>query len=81
VIVWPEADGSVEVLYDLHDGPWIAPQSVRGLARRLLPTIERWRLVFSEAPVSWDSWVATWSQDAAGQGHPPDSVARVRVLP
>ena len=39
LVIWPDGEEDVEVLYDLDDSPWIAPQSVRGLARRLLPTV------------------------------------------
>jgi len=71
----------VEAIYDLNEGPWIAPQFVRGLARRLLPTIERRQLIFTEMPIVWNTWLAIWSQDLAGQGHPRESAASVRVLP
>jgi hypothetical protein len=71
----------VEVLYALDGGPWIAPQSSRGLSRRTLPTVERWQLVFGEVLVPWDRWVEVWNQDTAGQGHPREPVAPVRVLP
>lgn len=81
LVVWPEGEDDVEVLYDLRDSPWIAPQSVRGLSRRLLPTIQRRQLVFGEVPAAWDDWVAVWNQDQTGQGHSPQSVASVRVLP
>jgi hypothetical protein len=81
LLVWPDGDEDVEVLYDLQDGPWIAPQSLRGLPRRSLPTVARRRLVFAETPVPWDDWVAVWSRDEAGQGHPRESVAPVCILP
>ena len=81
LVLWPDEKEDVEVLYDLHEGPWIAPQSVRGLARRRLPTVERQRILFSEVPVAWQRWVEAWEQDLAGQGHPRDPVAPVRVLP
>ena len=81
LVVWPDEKEDVEVLYDLHEGPWIAPQAVRGLARRRLPTVERQRILFSEVPVAWQRWVEAWNQDLAGQGHPRDPVAPVRVLP
>ena len=70
----------MEVLYDLHDDRWIAPQSVRGLAWQRLPTLERRQLVFGEIPVPWEQWVAAWNQDLAGHGHPRESlVLRPRV--
>ncbi len=81
LLVWPDEQRQVEVLYDLHDEQWIAPQAIRGLSRRRLPTIERGRLVFSEMPVTWPCWVEIWNLDIAGRGHPRDSVAPVRVLP
>ena len=81
LLLWPEREEDVEVLYDLHDGPWIAPQSVRGLPRRLLPTVQRWQFVFGDVPVAWNNWVSIWDQDLAGRGHPREAVATVRVLP
>jgi hypothetical protein len=81
VVVWPEGEEDVEVLYDLQEGPWVAPQSVRGLAHRTLPTVERWQLVFADVPLLWDDWVVIWNQDAAGLEHPRESAAPVRVLP
>ena len=81
LIVWPDRNCEVEVFYDLRETPWIAPQAVRGLSRRRLPTIERDRLVFSETTVSWQRWVEVWNLDIAGQGHPRDGVAGVCVLP
>jgi hypothetical protein len=81
LVVWPDDQGDVEVLYDLHEGPWIAPQSVRGLPRRRLPTVERWRFVFAEIPLEWSRWVEVWNQDVAGQGHPRDAIIPVHVLP
>jgi hypothetical protein len=82
LVLWPDREWDVEVLYQLHDGPWIAPQFVRGLARQVLPTLARSRLLFGEVPVAWDRWVATWHQDwAAGPGLPQEFLAPVRVLP
>jgi hypothetical protein len=81
LVIWPDDQREVEVRYDLHEGPWIAPQNVRGLSPRRLPTIERARLLFSEIPLTWDRWVEVWNQDVAGQGHPRDSILPVRVLP
>jgi hypothetical protein len=81
LVVWPQREGDAEVLYDLFsEGDWIAPQIVHGLARSSLPTLERPRLVFVNVEVTWQRWVEAWQQDAAGQGHPRDSVAPVWVL-
>jgi hypothetical protein len=81
LVLWPDTEEDVEVVYDLHEEARIAPRSVRGLARRSLPTLERRQLVFQDVPVRWDDWVAIWNRDLAGQGHPTESVAPVRVLP
>lgn len=81
LIVWPDRGLEVEVLYDLSETPWVAPQAIRGLARRRLPIVERNRLMFSETIVSWQRWVEQWNQDIAGQGHPRDGVGAVPVLP
>jgi hypothetical protein len=80
LILWPDEDGDVEVLYNLHEGRWIAPQSIHGLARQVLPTLARWQLIFDEVAVPWRDWVVTWNYDLAGQDHPEKSVAPVCVL-
>jgi hypothetical protein len=81
LVMWPDEEREVEVLYDLHEAPWIAPQAIRGLSQRRLPTVERWRLVFGAVPIDWDRWVEVWNEDMAGQGHPRDAIVPVRVLP
>ncbi len=81
LVLWPAGDEGVEVLYDLHADRSIAPQTVGGQARRLWPTFPRRQLLFSESLVTWDDWVAIWNQDVAGQGHPHQSIAPVRLLP
>ncbi len=79
--VWPERDWNVEILYDLRGDAWVAPQSVRGLARQLLPTLARWRLVFDEVPIPWERWVSAWGDEIAGQVPPQEPIAPVSVLP
>ena len=81
LVVWPDDRSDVEVVYEFDDSDWIAPQNVRGLARRALPTLERSRLLFAALPISWERWVEAWENDRAGQGHPRGSVAPARVLP
>jgi hypothetical protein len=81
LVVWPDDKREVEAVYDLQESPWIAPQTVRGLSPRRLPTVERWRFVFSDVPVNWDRWVEVWNEDIAGQGHPRDPIVPVHVLP
>jgi hypothetical protein len=81
LILWPESAEEVEVLYDLHDEAWIAPQSVRGLSPRAMPTIARRGLVFSEVPVAWKEWVAAWDEVATGRGLLPGSIMPADVLP
>lgn len=81
LVLWPGETWEAEVLYDLHEGPWIAPQSIRGPAWQSLPTLERWRLVFGDVPIAWEQWVLAWNQDLAGQCLPSDSIAPVKVLP
>jgi hypothetical protein len=81
LVLWPDEDRDVEVLYDLHEGPWIAPQSIHGLSRQLLPTLARWRLIFDEVALPWRDWVVTWNYDLAGRGHPEELIASVCVLP
>ncbi len=81
LVLWPDREWDVEAVYDLHDGPWVAPQSVRGLARQALPTLASWQLIFAELPVPWQRWVAVWNQDLAGQGHSDQSLVPVRLVP
>ena len=81
LVVWPDAHSDSEVLYDLREGPWIAPQSIRGLPRRRMPTIERRRIVFTEVPVDWQRWVEGWEQDVSRPGNPLDLPDFSAVLP
>ena len=46
IVVWPEGDPAIEVLYDLTNGPLVAPRLIRGYPRRDLPMLPRSRLVF-----------------------------------
>ena len=81
IVVFPNDDADCEVLYDLREGPWIAPQTMRGMARRRLPTVERQQIVFGDSPVAWDRWVETWSNNAASQGNPLDRPEFSTILP
>jgi hypothetical protein len=81
LILWPEGAEDVEVLYNLHENAWIAPQSIRGLARQSLPTVSRRQLVFSEVPIAWDDWVVVWNQISVNRNRLPESMASVCVLP
>ena len=81
LVLWPEPSEDVEVLYDLHESAWIAPQSIRGLARRSLPTVTRQQLVFAEVLLAWDDWVMAWNQDSVDWNHSRESVVPVKVLP
>ncbi len=80
LMLWPDAVNDVEVLYDLHDGSWVAPQAIRGLARRSLPTVERQQFVFRDIVVPWEQWVAAWARDEAGQGL-GELLPKVGILP
>jgi hypothetical protein len=46
-----------------------------------LPVLERWRLVFKELPIPWDTWVRTWEEDQTGRGPGSDFLPLARVLP
>ncbi len=81
LVVWPDEGADVEVFYDLREGPWIAPQQVRGFSRRRLPTLERRLVVFGENPVSWDRWVDAWRLDVRRPSDPLDVPAFSRLLP
>ena len=81
LVLWPNGTWDVEVFYDLHTESWIAPRSVRGLAQRRLPTLERRQLVFSDVAVPWSDWMAIWDQGSAGQVSRRASVVPIRVLP
>ncbi|MCE5269607.1 MAG: hypothetical protein LLG00_17150 [Planctomycetaceae bacterium] len=81
LVLWPDENQDVEVVYDLTEAPWIAAQSVRGLARRRLPTIERTRILFSETTVPWDRWVRAWDCDLTGESPTREPILPTRVLP
>jgi hypothetical protein len=81
IVLWLGKELETEVLYDLHVGPWIAPQTIQGLPHRSLPTLERSQLVFIDVPVPWERWGMAWQQDRSGQGIPRNGLVNATVLP
>ena len=81
LLIWPDDGTDVEIFYDLREEPWIAPESINGLARRRMPTIERRRIVFSEATVAWTAWVEAWNGGVSCPGNPLDSPVFSAILP
>jgi hypothetical protein len=80
LVVWPDAAFKTEVVYDLqHEGRQFHPEVVAGTPRETLPELDRDRILFREIPITWDRWVATWQEDAAGGR--PAPVVPVPVLP
>jgi hypothetical protein len=69
------------VVYNLHqEGPF-APQVVHGQPWQALPTLEPSQVLFSQAAIPWDRWVAFWQHEQAVPGSPPEPIAAIHVLP
>jgi hypothetical protein len=81
LVVWPDAAWEAAVLYKLRDSAAVAPHVILGTLRRLMPTVERSRLIFREVPVFWPRWVEVWEDDRAGRGHPGNGIVPVAILP
>ena len=75
LVFWPDETSDAAVVYDLRESPWIAPRTVRGRPPRLLPTIERRRILFQEMPVAWVQWVELWSPAGFGQSVALDALS------
>jgi hypothetical protein len=54
--------------YDLTDPT--KPLVPAGGPAGALPALDARRVMFSQVPVSWEEWVASWVKDQARQGHP-----------
>jgi hypothetical protein len=60
LVVWPDGDYQVELIYDLREHPQINP-CVRPPDRNGdWPVLETRRVVFAEQPLTWAEWVAFW---------------------
>lgn len=81
LLIWPDDGTDTEIFYDLREEPWIAPESINGLARQRMPTIERRRIVFSEATVTWTAWIEAWNGDVSRPNNPLDRPVFSSILP
>jgi hypothetical protein len=70
LVVWPDANYEAEVLYDLDAGPVLRPRPTVGVSSLTMPTLHADRLLFGNAPLTWDEWVAAWERDRGGAGLP-----------
>ena len=68
LVAWPDVSLRAEMLYDLRDGTPVTPQVVSGLPSRILPTLERERLRFSDLRIGWQQWVDAWGPAPKTQG-------------
>ncbi len=76
LVVWPVAGYRSEVVYDLARGPILEPH-VRGEPLATPPkTLDRRRLLLSEAPLYRDAWETAWDLEA-----PPRLFEGASILP
>jgi hypothetical protein len=43
--------------------------------------LEPSQVLFSQAAIPWDRWVAFWQHEQAVPGSPPEPIAAIHVLP
>jgi hypothetical protein len=76
LVVWPAAGYRSEVVYDLARGPILEPHP-RGEPLATPPkTLDRMRLLLSDAPISRDVWETAWNVEA-----PPRLFEGASILP
>ncbi len=66
LLLWPDEREDVEVLYDLHEGPWIAPQQRKGDRSNL------WRSTLRAVPANWTCPLFSAAAAAADARTRPD---------
>jgi hypothetical protein len=81
LLVWPAKEYATEAVYDLEEGPELAPRPLVGPLAPELPVLEGGQVFYGETPVGWNEWVETWERDRAGKGHDPLLVPGVQLLP
>ena len=69
LVLWPGNGYETEVVYNLEDEGTIRPRVTLGQFTEPMPRIRREDVLFSQQPVSWNAWIAVWS-DAAGPRQP-----------
>jgi hypothetical protein len=70
LIVWRGADPAQDIVYPLTSEAYLAPQSLDGEDDVDAPTLEANRVLFSNVPLSWQSWMSAWEADRAGAEAP-----------
>jgi hypothetical protein len=82
LLVWPADPTAAPISYDLGDPRGlIEPRTADGDLSALAPVLEARQLLFSQVPLTWEQWVASWEKDEAGQGPPKLFGADVQLLP
>jgi hypothetical protein len=69
------------VLYPLRPEGAIAPRVLRGDPWKTLPALDPSHVLFTQAPIGWESWVKFWQQAHDDHRPPPAPIVSVRVLP
>ena len=63
-MVWPGGNFEIEARYELRSGNGSIVQPAEGVPAWLaLPTLDRFRTVFSQIPIGWQQWVDAWQRD------------------
>jgi hypothetical protein len=82
LLVWPGDPASEPITYDLADPRGqLEPRAADGNVALVAPVLEARQLLFSQVPLTWDQWVASWQKDQAGEGPPRLFDADVQLLP
>jgi hypothetical protein len=82
LLVWPGDPAGEPVTYDLADARGqLEPRAADGNVAVVAPVLEARQLLFSQVPLTWEQWVASWQRDQAGEGPPRLFDADVQLLP
>jgi hypothetical protein len=85
IVVWPIEGSSTEILYLLRPQPGAPPLVTINVESEPAigdpPALDTARLLFSNADVPWNDWVALWERDRTGQYLSTDLVDGQHLLP
>ncbi|MEM6787973.1 MAG: hypothetical protein AAF715_10690 [Myxococcota bacterium] len=84
LLVWPDDDYRIELLYPLGEADGGAPIAplVRGIEPEVPPRVlDPRRMFYRDQNISWLAWVAAWSASAHAQADIPRLLRGVSILP
>jgi hypothetical protein len=81
LVVWPDGKFQSEAVYDLTGKEATYPKATGSFSVAELPALDPGLVIYTNVPVTWESWVQTWELDQAGKGHAEAVAPEVRFFP